>query len=167
MVNESWRLAPWADVLYACDGKWWEKNNGVPAFQGIKVSQDKRACRLFSDVNYVQLVNRSEELITDRPGCIASGSRAGGNSGFQALNLTVQFGAKRILLVGFDMHGEHWHGRHPSGLNNPSPQNFQDWRLAFDRAAPSFAAVGVDVINCSPVSVLQGFRKMDLGEALA
>ena len=36
----------------------------------------------------------------------------GGNSGFQALNMVVNFGCKRIILVGFSLIGKaglHWH----------------------------------------------------------
>ena len=42
-INESWRLCPWADMLYACDGTWWKKRNGVPEFTGLRVSQDDGA----------------------------------------------------------------------------------------------------------------------------
>ena len=33
-VNDAWRLAPWADILYACDGRWWRHHKGVPEFTG-------------------------------------------------------------------------------------------------------------------------------------
>lgn len=165
-VNESWRLAPWADVLYACDAAWWRLRKGVPEFKGIRVSQDAKACREFG-VNHVELKLSSVQVFTDAAGVIGSGSRQGGNSGFQAVNLAVQFGATKIILIGFDMHGEHWHGRHPGGMNNPSPKNFQDWRSAFDGAGAMFKALGVDVFNCSPVSALQAYPKMDIVEALA
>lgn len=104
-------------------------------------------------------------------GHVASGSRnGGGNSGFQAFNLAVQFGAKRIALVGFDMRcdlGVHWHGRHPGHMNNPRESNFQKWRAGFSESAPIAASLGVTVANCSPVSTLTAFPIMSLEEALA
>lgn len=93
----------------------------------------------------------------------------GGNGGFHALNLAVQFGAKRIVLVGYDMRcdlGLHWHGKHPTGLNNPTPRNVERWRRVIDEAAPILAALGVTVINASPVSMLTAYPKMSLSEAL-
>lgn len=103
-------------------------------------------------------------------GHIASGSRAGGgNSGFQALNLAVQFGAKKVILVGFDMRidrGVHWHGRHPGHLNNPREANFVKWREAFNESAPTLADMGVTVINASPVSALTAFPILSFEEAL-
>ena len=47
VINESWRLCPWADLLYACDGEWWKYHKGVPDFTGLKLSQDAEDCRLY------------------------------------------------------------------------------------------------------------------------
>jgi hypothetical protein len=92
---------------------------GVPEFAGLKITQDPTAA-----INYglrkVTLQKGRDEILVEEAGAIGWG----GNSGFQALNLAVQFGAARIVLVGFDMtrlNGIHWHGPHPSRLNNPSP----------------------------------------------
>lgn len=95
---------------------------------------------------------------------------AGGNSGFQALNLAVQFGARKIILAGFDMtddSGVHWYGRNTwSGANNPDYTNFRKWISAFESAAPQLAALGVRVVNTSPHSALTCFPKMSLQEAV-
>lgn len=93
----------------------------------------------------------------------------GGNSGFHALNLAVQFGVSKIILVGFDMsldHGVHWHGKHV-GLNNPTVRNVDRWRRCIDAAAEPIEALGITVVNTSPVSALQNYPKMSLAEALA
>lgn len=93
----------------------------------------------------------------------------GGNSGFQAINLAIQFGAKRLLLVGMDFRvdlGIHWHGRHPQTLNNPRPASVDSWRRALEGQAEAIKAMGVEVVNCSPVSTLTAFPKMTLREAL-
>lgn len=86
------------------------------------------------------------------------------------MNLAVQFGASKILLVGFDMRidrGVHWHGRHPAHMNNPREENFGRWREAFNVSAPILAGLGVKVINCSAVSTLTAFPVMTIEEALA
>src|SRR6185295_6141564 len=36
-VNESYRLAPWADALVCADGNWWHKKKGLPEFTGLKI----------------------------------------------------------------------------------------------------------------------------------
>lgn len=94
----------------------------------------------------------------------------GGNSGFQALNLALQFGARRIVLVGFDMQladGVHWHGRHASNLNNPSAASLARWATILDRQAPAIAAMGALVLNASADSALTAYRKVPLEDALA
>ena len=104
------------------------------------------------------------------PGRVGAGSRAGGgNSGFQALNLAAQFGATKIILVGFDMRvdrGVHWHGRHGAGLNNPREANMVSWRSALNASGTVLARYGVTVINASAESTLTAFPIMNIAEAL-
>ena len=93
----------------------------------------------------------------------------GGNSGFGALNLAVQFGAARIVLVGFDMRldkGVHWHGLHKGGLSNPNAKNVERWRRVIDEAAPLLKALDIAVVNTSPVSALAAYPKMTFAEAI-
>ncbi len=171
-VNNSWRLAPWADVLYGCDFNWWKTQGGVPDFAGLKISQDdgwnQRCRQTYPDVRLVhcdRVYDRKQDLIA-RPGMTGWG----GNSGFQALSLAVQFGANKIILVGYDMRvdlGVHWHGKHPKGLNNPQAQTADQWRGALDGAAKTLRDAGVTVINASPISALKNYPKMTLQEALA
>lgn len=85
------------------------------------------------------------------------------------MNLAVQWGARRILLVGFDMNlkrGAHWHGRHPAGLNNPRQANVDMWRRVLDDQAPILHNLGVEVLNCSMSSDLTAYRKVPFLEAV-
>jgi hypothetical protein len=92
--------------------------------------------------------------------------RGGGTSAFQALNLAVQFGASRILLAGVDFVGDHFHGPHPPALRNPSQAQFTKWRMAFDAAAPTLTAWGVEVLNLSPISALTAYPRVNPGDVL-
>lgn len=99
------------------------------------------------------------------PGYIVTGS----NSGYQAVNLAVQFGAKRILLLGFDMtiaRGIHWHGPHGDGLKNPSDGTCLTWRTLFAAAVPDLKQAGVEVINVTPNSALTCFPMRALTDVL-
>lgn len=166
-INESWRLAPWADILFGCDFAWWKYRKGCPEFGGLKLSTDIKVsgCPEWN-VQRVGLNKGSDLLELEKIGTVGWG----GNSGFHCLNLAVQFECAKVLLVGFDMtvsKGEHWHGRHPAGLNNPTRGNVERWRRAIDGAAKKIEERGVKVINCSPVSALRNYPKMSLVEALA
>lgn len=94
----------------------------------------------------------------------------GGNSGFQALNLAVQFGARRIVLIGFDMQdigGLHWYGRNRwPQANNPNEGQMKRWATSMEKAAPALTERGVEVVNASPTSALAVFAKMSVEAAL-
>lgn len=162
MVNESWRLCPWADALYAHDHAWWAASKGRE-FEGLKIAGEKRAADDFG-LHHVRVRAGDDRIVLDCPGEIGSG----GNSGFQALNLAVAWGARRIALVGFDLSldgGKHWHGSHARGLHNPTESALSIWRKRLDAAAPHLERIGCEIINASPRSALNAYRKAPL-EAL-
>lgn len=96
------------------------------------------------------------------PGVIGAGS----NSGFQALNLAIQWGAKRVLLIGYDMNAEsgvHWYGRNGwQGANNPGDSNFKLWIAAFAGMQDDLKRMGVSVFVAGPSSL--SFPKMSIEE---
>lgn len=164
MINTSYRLAPWADMLYATDFSWWEQHDGVPDFAGLKVSQDPKIDhRPQWGIHRVVVDRYQDRLLVDTYGTIGWG----GNSGFGALNLAVQFGVKRIILVGYDMridHGLHWHENHRG--NNPIQRNVERWRRVIDEVAPAIGALGITVLNASKISTLRNYPKMSFDEAI-
>lgn len=82
----------------------------------------------------------------------------------------MQFGAKRLLLIGFDMHvgsGVHWYGRNGwNGANNPAMRHLMRWRDAFTMQAPVLRRMGVEVINASADSALRCFEIASVESAL-
>lgn len=152
-------------MLYGCDLAWWQKYDGVMEFDGLKISHDGHRFPPGWGIDTVHIVKQDDRIRLDKFGIIGWG----GNSGFHALNLAVQFGVKRIILVGYDMHldaGLHWHGRHPQGLNNPTTGNVARWRNCIDAAAPVMREIGVEVLNASPISALKNYEKVDFASAI-
>lgn len=163
VINNSWKLAPWADVLYASDLNWWQSGIGRD-FKGLKVSRS-----LYEGVHKVELKDQSlpdrDHVEFNTMGTLG----AGGTSAFQAMNLAIQFGSKRIAFVGLDARtdlGRHWHGDHGGRLGNPTRRTAAVWRDNFDAAAPQLAAAGISVTNCSSVSAITAYPKMELEEWL-
>lgn len=166
MVNTTWVLTPWADVLYASDLKWWESEAGqgaIAGFPGLKVSHDAAACQRY-DLRKVYLREVADGILSNEIDTVPPYIGAAGNSGFQALNLAYHFGAATILLLGFDMHGEHWHGPHPAGMNNAGKEQFENWAPHFAAARTRLDALGVRVVNCTPGSALEAFERGELGD---
>lgn len=166
-INESWRLCPWADILYGCDGAWWKKRNGVPEFAGIRVSQDQTAHERYPAVHYVKCRRGVNRIILDSIGDVGDGR----TSLFQALNVALRAGPPRLIgLVGADMrldYGEHWHGPHEDGLNNPRRSSILRWIEHIDGVADDLRRLGVTVLNLSSISALTRYRKTTLQEFLA
>lgn len=157
-MNSTYRLCLTADMLYACDGKWWDANGGAAEFQGEKWTQDADAATRYG---LRQVKGKHGEGLSLDPAFI----HFGGNSGFQALNIAVHAGAKRVIFVGLDCSGSHWHGQHGDGLPNPSEHNFGHWRRAFAAAANQLRGK-VEVVNCSIKTTLECFPRAPLGDVL-
>lgn len=165
-IKRNVELAPWSEAVYGCDFPWWRSVRGLPDFDGWRFAYDARACDQFG-VQAVKIPDpKCDRLLFGETGAVG----AGGNSGFQATNLAVQFGAKRILLIGFDATdrgGVHWYGRNGwAGGNNPSEHNFRRWKTALEAAEPDLRARGVEVVNASLQSAIQAYRKVGVTETL-
>lgn len=157
-INNCYELAPEADMLYACDAKWWMHYHEAIAFKGLKVTIDPSL-----PARSVKLLHNSGQSGYDPD---PANLRTGLNSGFQATQLVVHAGAARILLLGFDMRGRHWFGDHPAGLQDSDPNVFARFIAEFERVAPIYADLGVDVVNCTPGSALSCFRASTLAAEL-
>lgn len=162
VVNSTWKLAPWADLLFAIDERWWTHAEPLPGqFTGLKVCSDQRVRR--SDVKTILA------LKPERPCFRRDFVYRGTNSGFQAVNLAICMGAARVILLGFDMQSmggqAHHHGDHPRPLNNPSEQLFDGWIKEFDAAAQDVEP-GVEIINASRETALRCFPRAKLEDVL-
>ncbi len=163
-VNDAYRLLPFATILYACDGAWWDKHNGCPKFDGEKWSSHGEPG---ANDKLEHAKRYGLTLVRGAHGDVFSTDPArihyGNNSGFQAINLAMLFGASRIVLVGFNMdHRGHFFGAHPRPLRNIDHSKSV---MIFTNAWRHLPA-GVEVINATPDSKLRGFPRMSLEDAL-
>jgi len=160
---------PWAEVCYGCDAPWWIDRKGLPSFKGLKMYHGVNITSYpwSKNMRRVKIEMSKDNLLVDEP--LALGN--GGNSGFQGLNLVTQFGATSIMLVGFDCKEHkgllHWYGRNTApGMNNPDRSNFNRWAPAFEIAKRDAENLGVEIVNCSPISSIKSFKKMSINETL-
>lgn len=143
-VNSSWRAAPFADVIYAGDAAWWRENASAISVGAERWTCSPAAAREFG-------LNLHE----------AGGSY---NSGLRSIELAAKFGARRIVLIGFDCSvrdGSHWHGDH-AATKNPSAALCEVWKRQFSQ----LRLVGAEIINASRQSALDCFERQSLEQAL-
>jgi len=177
-VNRQYVLAPWADWLYACDpGRFWQWCGGPGRlypdepdaweFVGIKITawspslhaahlQHLQALVAACDVKVLRHAGHGfHEGASGDPGVIY-----GNNSLYQMLSVVRHTGARRVLLLGADMLGGHWHQKWP--MDEP---NYKQ------SVVPRFATLadslhGIEVVNCAPKSALDVFPMRALREVL-
>lgn len=153
VTNTTFRLAPWADVLFGFDAKWWEFHHKEldHAFRGLRVSVSTAAKGFNVHSTYQREWFKGQ-----------------GNSGVCAIAFAVAGGAKRIVLLGFDCQipagKTHWHGNHPLGLSNCF--SIKRWPHQFAQIAAEARRVEIPVINASRETALECFPRAELAEAL-
>lgn len=188
VVNDQYLVAPWADLLYFADARWWEwHHNGVVAkswgwakfstaevqqalrdFRGQKVTIGDTG-RMVADPNVFMLHNETSASgntggLSERPNAI----RTGTNSGFQVINVVTLAGAKRIALLGYDMRyhngRSHSHNGHP--LTQPEA-DYIGFAKKFSTMLPALEKLGITVVNCTPGSAIDAFQRGDIASVLA
>lgn len=161
-VNKAFMSLPFAQVLYWSDTRFFEwHGKEIGDFQGIKVTcrpQPKR-----SDV--INLLNTGKTGLET----MSYGIRDGGNSGYAAINLAYHLGAKKIVLLGFDMQTNgketHWHEGYTSTADTSTMERLMIPN--FDTIVEPLEKRKVKVYNASPISKLTCFQKISIEEALA
>ena len=171
-INDGYKLAPWADILYACDNQWWRWHNGAPDFKGWKITHEQ-VVRYESmlegkdvpdpipyDLDYI--VSNGELGFDNKQDRI----KHGGNGGYQALQIALKLGASKIILVGYDMHAKsgksHWFGEHPNG--NQGSGRYKRWIECYEDLADRINHN--HIYNCTPDSALECFQKEGLKDVL-
>ena len=190
-VNDAFLWADFADAHYAADSHWhgwmslgyWCKPNGerIPMDKPqleMDAAEVKRRWAEFGgqkstiETSGGNVADDRVHMLRNRDGVRNHGYGlsldpkylvTGRNSGFQALNMAVLAGAKRILLLGFDGRPGHFHGGHP----RPTPNAvYPLYREAMKEAAEPLRKAGVEVLNCTPGSAVDTFPKVVLADAL-
>jgi hypothetical protein len=158
IVNDAYKIAPFADCLFAADKKWWEWHNGVPGFEGQKWTSDEQMAKKYN-LCFIRKSNgkgfsrRQDTLHT------------GGNSGYQALNLAYLFGANRLIMLGFDHKissdgKSHFFGDHPDEVRS----RYSYWRRFWEDLAAQKPPH--KIINCTRDTTLDMFTCKPLEEVL-
>lgn len=167
-VNMAFMLGNWVDMMFFGDPEFYELcKNDLNAFRGIKIARHSRFdAKKYKrkGIHYLQnsvikegISNKSSEVIWNK------------NSGAAAISIAALSGAKRIILVGFDMtlgeHEEqHWHSFY---------EQAKATEALFIKHLRGFAAIkadaekrGIEIINTSPISTITEFKKQDINELL-
>jgi hypothetical protein len=162
-IKDALRLAPWADVLYGSGGdtgRWWALNGPtLPRFPRLRYTLDPKAAKYA-----IVLENTGVTGIERNP----TGLRTGKHSGYQAINLAVHLGARKVVLLGYDLQPnagrDHWFGPHPYST---APIPYWALRELFPSLLGPLAELGVELVNASRDTALTCVPRVSLQEALS
>lgn len=149
-----------ADICYSCDARWWDFHRGLGTFPSVKVSLNH-----LGRYGVQHLRDTGKDGYDPEPGNV----RTGGNSGFQAVHLAAQLGAKTIIIVAIDFTDidgarEHWFGLHKGRMDMHS--DTEAWRSHFRTLTDALQDRGVEILNASPISTIDWLKRVSVEEVL-
>lgn len=160
-VNDTYRLIPEAVAIFAADAVWWARTSAAGATAPHKYYLSGGGICPITGVH--RLARTGQTGLELEP----TGLRSGGHSGYAAINLAYHLGARKIILLGYDMRSgpdgqHHWFGEHP----DRSHPRYAQWLPYYTELSAALAQEGVTLINASRVTVISTVRHCTLEEAL-
>jgi len=169
-INVAYLVGDWIDMIYFGDPGFFDNHQlGLSNFPGLKIS----SCPSMASVPWVKFIPRDLSRkfgISNRPNQIIWN----GNSGGAAISIAANAGAKRIVLLGFDMdldasNMKHWHNLYGVGVVSLAKMH----KLPFDKHKLGFAKImidakkrGIEILNASPNSAIKEVPKVTVKELL-
>ncbi len=166
-VNIAFMLGKWVSVLYFEDSTFYRiHREAINKFRNLKVTSLNHMPRpIIHTTRNIKRMKRDMRLGLSNNNSVI---RWNHNSGGAAINFATLAGAKRILLLGFDMKPvddkTHWH----SGFytNATTKTNFKRFMRSFPQIAADAKRDKIEILNVSPDSALEDFPKVKLEEVL-
>lgn len=164
--NQAYRLAPWIDAVCFMDLDWLRlpsNKQGLREFRGLKISAHKGHISDLGSELGIRVVNSKKHVegISTDPDVVHNNT----NTGAFAINVAVQLGAKRIILLGFDMQPvggqNNYHADYPPPRQGQEKNPYPKFLARFPKIAESLKALGIECINATPGSALTVFPIAD------
>jgi hypothetical protein len=167
VINAAVRLAPWADVRFAHHAADWQRKEDaeiLAAFKGLRLAIEPAAAAHGAQI--LRMSGPTGLEFHDR-GAV----RHGQNGGYQAIGVAVHLGARRVILLGYDMRraGDERRGRlhFYECKGTVGPVEFTRWIANFETLVAPLRTIGVEVVNASRATDLKAFPRVELEVALA
>jgi len=172
-INIAFMIGDWMDIIFFGDNgfflKYQELLANHPALRvtctNIETARSANWVKVLDkDNDHVKGISQNPKLVSWN-----------GNSGAAAISLAAHTGAKRIILVGFDMNlgedmSQHWHDEYERGKIN-TPDSQKRWQPTIERHQRGFEQIaidakkmGIEILNASPTSEINLFPKYTVKE---
>jgi hypothetical protein len=157
-INTTYQAAPWCHALLGVDPRWWGWHPDALALRCAKFGLGPHH---EPGIRMVEWTG-DEGIETKR-----TAVRTGGHGGYAAINLAVHLGARRIVLLGYDLAPSadgrhHHHADHPNG----SHPHYEHRRAVYATCLPALRDLGITIFNASRETTITAIPRMALDEAL-
>lgn len=183
-INSAIEIGDYIDVLFFGDARWyWANKQKALDFKGLKITMNVHAPGLYETVEHepdIKIIGREKQGFSLKKNTICWNSSSGG----AAIDLAMHFGAKKIILFGFDMRLIDQRKNYFINLDSfirvgnisipvnydkhvkkdPTPHFRQEkiWQYIFDLAKK----MKITILNATPGSLLPVIPKIKLQETL-
>lgn len=167
-VNMAYMLGDWLSGMYFGDRAFFKRNKlELLAFKKLKITHANlhfADIKWHYDIKWLKPKVKGFGISSDPEVVIWNR-----NSGSAAINVAALAGAKRILLLGFDMLPNsvgrtHWHGSY--GHYRIQPSSFVRFLKGFNQIAEDAKRRKIEILNVTEASAITVFPKVTLKEVL-
>lgn len=154
---------PWADVLLFHDNSFFEAHRPlIDAWAGLAVTASRAAKAAAPNrLLRLEMIERADFTVGQPV------LKLGASSGHTAVSLAIAMGARRVVLLGYDMRlvdgRSHWHDHYSHPIQDPYEESFLPQWAGWNAAA---RALGVEVLNATAGSALHEFEFADIDDLL-
>lgn len=174
-INVLFLLGDWLDMMFFGDNKFYlSYKKRIADFPGLKVTCHSNFTSGFKKekIKYLPKDNNHFQGISNNPSKVSWNK----NSGAAAISVAANAGAKRIILLGFDMclDAEGNQHSHTEYLNDRFLDSTKKRKkLPFPRHLKGFGEIqrdakrrGIEILNASEISEIKVFPKINIKEVL-
>jgi hypothetical protein len=162
-INRAYEVLPEAQIIYFTDDDWYDlhKRQGLHKHKGRLIKGSLNPSKLKQDKHIEQMHLTGEKGLDLTPGKLKHGR----NSTYAVMNMLIQWGFKRIYLMGVDMKHQgvmkkgkgsktHWHSGHK---RIDGPATYKVMSRNFSEVAGEIKKLDVEVINLNNDTDLKAF----------
>lgn len=176
-INVAFLIGDWIDMVFFGDSKFFHQyKEKLARFPGMRVTCNP-GLKGIPWVKWLARDIRHSFGIGSTPDMVSWNS----NSGAAAISVAAHAGAKRIILLGFDMKqgvdkSKHWHRLYQPIITPAEAKRkgvILHQRMPFDRHLKCFPTIakeaaerGIEILNASPDSAITVFPKYSVKELL-
>jgi len=172
-INVAYLIGNWIDMVFFGDkGFYLKHRQELAKFPGLKIT----CLSSLDSVSWIKYTPRDTKHtrgISENPKMVSWNN----NSGAAAISVAAHAGAKRIILLGFDMkldgEKQHWHDLYGKYADRNTRNPKKPRHLPFERHLRGFSAIaqdakrmGIEILNASPDSAIKEFPKFTVKELL-